>query len=86
MKIALLGYGKMGKVIEKIAISRGHEIALKIDKDSEPYDITTRKTPIVVTTIIPTIARRKPTIPKYFLTIFFITYDVFLPPNSFFDL
>ena len=41
MKIALLGYGKMGKVIEKIAISRGHEIALKIDKDSEPYDIKT---------------------------------------------
>jgi len=26
MKIALLGYGKMGKVIEKIALSRGHEI------------------------------------------------------------
>ena len=41
MKIALLGYGKMGKVIEKIAISRGHEITLKIDKDSDPYDITT---------------------------------------------
>ena len=41
MKIALLGYGKMGKVIEKIAISRGHEITLKIDKDSEPYDIKT---------------------------------------------
>ena len=29
MKIALLGYGKMGKEIEKIAISRGHEIILK---------------------------------------------------------
>lgn len=29
MKIALLGYGKMGKEIEKIAISRGHEIVLK---------------------------------------------------------
>ncbi len=26
MKIALLGYGKMGKVIEKIALNRGHEI------------------------------------------------------------
>lgn len=26
MKIALLGYGKMGKVIEKIALGRGHEI------------------------------------------------------------
>lgn len=30
MKIALLGYGKMGKEIEKIAVSRGHEIVLKI--------------------------------------------------------
>ena len=29
MKIALLGYGKMGKAIEKIAFSRGHEIVLK---------------------------------------------------------
>jgi 4-hydroxy-tetrahydrodipicolinate reductase len=29
MKIALLGYGKMGKVIEKIALERGHTIVLK---------------------------------------------------------
>lgn len=29
MKIALLGYGKMGKVIEQIALNRGHEIVLK---------------------------------------------------------
>ena len=29
MKIALLGYGKMGKVIERIAQERGHEIVLK---------------------------------------------------------
>ena len=39
MKIALLGYGKMGKVIESIALSRGHEITLKIDKDSGNYDL-----------------------------------------------
>jgi 4-hydroxy-tetrahydrodipicolinate reductase len=31
MKIALIGYGKMGKAIEAIAISKGHEIVLKID-------------------------------------------------------
>lgn len=31
MKIALLGYGKMGKEIEKIAVERHHEIALIID-------------------------------------------------------
>ena len=35
MKIALLGYGRMGKEIEKIAISRGHEIVIKKDVDDE---------------------------------------------------
>ncbi len=34
MKIALLGYGKMGKAIEKIAISQGHQIVLKKDDTS----------------------------------------------------
>jgi len=29
MKIALLGYGKMGKVIEQVALERGHEIVLR---------------------------------------------------------
>lgn len=32
MKIALLGYGKMGKIIESIALERGHSIVLKIGK------------------------------------------------------
>ena len=31
MKIALIGYGKMGKAIESIALNKGHEIVLKID-------------------------------------------------------
>ncbi len=31
MKIALIGYGKMGKAIEEIALQRGHSIELKID-------------------------------------------------------
>lgn len=31
MKIALIGYGKMGKTIEQIAISRGHTIVARID-------------------------------------------------------
>ncbi|MEN8125459.1 MAG: 4-hydroxy-tetrahydrodipicolinate reductase [Bacteroidota bacterium] len=39
MKIALLGYGKMGKAIEKIALENEHEIVLKIDKDDLLYDI-----------------------------------------------
>ena len=34
MKIALIGYGKMGQMIEKIALERGHEIVLKITIDN----------------------------------------------------
>jgi len=34
MKIALVGYGKMGKEIEKISLERGHEIVLVIDRDN----------------------------------------------------
>ncbi|MEX8548351.1 MAG: 4-hydroxy-tetrahydrodipicolinate reductase [Mucilaginibacter sp.] len=34
MKIALLGYGKMGKMIEQVALERKHEIVLKIDHDN----------------------------------------------------
>ncbi len=34
MNIALIGYGKMGKEIERIALSRGHNIVLTIDKDN----------------------------------------------------
>ncbi len=34
MKIALIGYGKMGKAIEQIALQRGHTIVLKIDFDN----------------------------------------------------
>jgi len=35
MNIALLGYGKMGKIIEKIATDRKHNIVLKIDHDNQ---------------------------------------------------
>ena len=34
MKIALIGYGKMGKAIESIALERGHTVVLKIDIDN----------------------------------------------------
>lgn len=39
MRIALIGYGKMGKAIEAIATSKGHEIVLKIN-DSNLADFT----------------------------------------------
>ncbi len=31
MRIALYGYGKMGKAIEEVAIARGHEVVLRVD-------------------------------------------------------
>jgi 4-hydroxy-tetrahydrodipicolinate reductase len=34
MKIALIGYGKMGQTIDRIASERGHEIVLKIDENN----------------------------------------------------
>ena len=40
MKIAILGYGKMGKEIEKISIERKHEIIFKIDKGSNVKNIS----------------------------------------------
>ena len=40
MKIALIGYGKMGKEIEKISNERGHEVIYKIDKDSNLKNIS----------------------------------------------
>jgi len=39
MKIALLGYGRMGKEIEKIALERNHEIVIKTNGEEE-IDIT----------------------------------------------
>ena len=39
MKIALIGYGKMGHAIEQIALQRGHEIVSVIDvNNQEDYD------------------------------------------------
>jgi len=53
MKIALLGYGRMGKEIEKIAISRGHEIVIRKEADTE-IDIT--KADVAIDFSVPTSA------------------------------
>jgi len=42
MKIALIGYGKMGKAIEEIALAKGHEVLLKLDV-TNPQDFTKEK-------------------------------------------
>lgn len=41
MKIGLFGYGKMGKMIERIAQDRGHSIIAKIDADAQHIDYAT---------------------------------------------
>ncbi|MBL4594622.1 MAG: 4-hydroxy-tetrahydrodipicolinate reductase, partial [Flavobacteriales bacterium] len=35
MNIAIIGYGKMGKEIEKVALERGHEVSLKISSENK---------------------------------------------------
>ena len=42
MRIALLGYGRMGQMIERIAIERGHEIILRVD-GSNRMEVTTEQ-------------------------------------------
>ncbi len=54
MNIALLGYGKMGQTIEQIAIKRGHQVVLTVDKDDNHYDIT--KADVAIDFSIPTVA------------------------------
>jgi 4-hydroxy-tetrahydrodipicolinate reductase len=55
MKIALVGYGKMGKTIEQVATNRGHEIVLKIDLNNQS-ELTTenlRKADVAIEFTIP---------------------------------
>ncbi len=40
MKIALLGYGKMGKAIEEIALNRGHSVVFKTNEASMEKDVS----------------------------------------------
>ncbi len=54
MKIALLGYGKMGKTIEQIALQKGHEIVLIVDENTKDYDITLAD--VAIDFSIPTVA------------------------------
>jgi len=54
MKIALLGYGKMGKEIEKIALLRGHEIVLKVNSHALNYNI--KNADVAIDFSLPTVA------------------------------
>ena len=53
MKIALFGYGKMGKVIERIAVDRGHEISAKVDLDNPKERFDLSDTDVVIEFTVP---------------------------------
>ncbi len=53
MNIALLGYGRMGKAIEKIAVERGHIIVARVNK---PEDFTLDKADVAIDFSIPEVA------------------------------
>ena len=50
MRIMLLGYGKMGKTIEQIAMQRGHEVPVKIDfhNTEDLYKITSKDVDVAI--------------------------------------
>jgi 4-hydroxy-tetrahydrodipicolinate reductase len=54
MNIALIGYGKMGRAIEKIAISRGHTIVARVDASPSDWDtIKTTKADVAIEFSLP---------------------------------
>lgn len=50
MRLALLGYGKMGKEIEKIALQKGHSISFRIDRENkeELHNLSSQNTDVVI--------------------------------------
>ena len=56
MKIAILGYGKMGKAIEKIALERGHKIVLKTNRQNPANTADFAEVDVAIDFSTPTIA------------------------------
>ncbi len=54
MKIGLLGYGKMGKEIERIALERGHEITLKVNDSKDKIELD--KVDVAIDFSLPSVA------------------------------
>jgi 4-hydroxy-tetrahydrodipicolinate reductase len=59
MRIALIGYGKMGQTIEQIALKRGHEVVLKINSQNPHVlkDANLRNTDVAIEFTHPEAAR-----------------------------
>lgn len=56
MKIALIGYGKMGKTIEKIAVERGHDVILRLNETPKHYQLTDNKIDVAIEFTTPEVA------------------------------
>lgn len=54
MKIALLGYGRMGKSIEVIALQRNHKISFKVSDETSNFDFS--NTDVAIDFSVPTVA------------------------------
>ncbi len=48
MRIALIGYGKMGKAIEKIALSKGHTVVLKVEEGTDLTQLIEKKPDLAI--------------------------------------
>ena len=49
MNIALIGYGKMGKSIEKLAIQRGHKISVIVNSNTKKlFELSPNNTDVVI--------------------------------------
>lgn len=55
MRIALLGYGKMGKAIEKIALQRGHEIVAKVNSSNPIENVDFSNVDVAIEFSLPTL-------------------------------
>ncbi len=53
MNIAIIGYGKMGKEIERIALERGHKISVIVDNDKDIDRINSKNTDIAIEFSVP---------------------------------
>lgn len=53
MRIGLFGYGKMGKVIEKIALERGHEITARVSREEPKERFDLSNTDVVIEFSVP---------------------------------
>lgn len=56
MRIALIGYGKMGKIIEDLAISRGHQISVKCNSEFTVEQADFSDTDVAIEFTLPNLA------------------------------